>query len=564
MSRHHLRRVLESGRIGTRMRLRRTTATGAVLALMAFGAAWSAVTGTPAGATGTYVVTRTADDSDPGSLRWAIDEANSDPGSTITVAEGLVGTITLTSDLPQITADTTVVGPGSEVLAVSGAGAYTPIRVDGAVTVAVSGLTLTNPDPAVDAATALRVTGGASFVGDDLVIAGTRVDAEAGLVRCSASTFGLTDSAIVGNSKYGNLGLVYLSDCATRLEGLRIADNVVGPTAEVLFAQNGTLTVDRSIVSGNQGSLIDLGSTPGTVTASAIVENSGPNALVNFSGTASESTIADTTISGNVSDAGSILFLFDGASLTLVESSVAGNTAAGATIGSLPFGQVDHLDTVGAIVAGNTVPTTVGENLGFGGSSSWTSEASVLGPTTFAITTDLGGNQTGVTDPGLAPLADNGGPTPTRAPLPDSPAIDAGPATPPVFPGSEWDQRGEPYARVVGGAIDVGAFEVQPAGALTWAGATELPVGAATATLAARVDPAECRTGSLEFTVDGVPAGAADVDPVTGVGEITVPVPAGVTALVVDVRLVGSACSTEPLRVTVTITSDGLVPTFTG
>jgi hypothetical protein len=65
------------------------------------------------------------------------------------------------------------------------------------------------------------------------------------------------------------------------------------------------------------------------------------------------------------------------------------------------------------------------------------------------------------TNPMLGPLQDNGGPTQTMALLPGSPAIDAGdntgaPAT---------DQRG--FARIVGGTIDIGAFEVQPAGQTT-------------------------------------------------------------------------------------------------
>jgi hypothetical protein len=56
-------------------------------------------------------------------------------------------------------------------------------------------------------------------------------------------------------------------------------------------------------------------------------------------------------------------------------------------------------------------------------------------------------------DPKIGPLSDNGGPTPTVALLPGSPAIDAGnnalaPAT---------DQRG--YPRPFGAAADLGAFE---------------------------------------------------------------------------------------------------------
>jgi uncharacterized delta-60 repeat protein len=59
-------------------------------------------------------------------------------------------------------------------------------------------------------------------------------------------------------------------------------------------------------------------------------------------------------------------------------------------------------------------------------------------------------------DPQLAPLADNGGPTPTMALLPGSPAIDAG--GDPLAPAT--DQRGVP--RPIGFASDIGAFELEP------------------------------------------------------------------------------------------------------
>ncbi|MEM9352643.1 MAG: choice-of-anchor Q domain-containing protein [Planctomycetota bacterium] len=66
-------------------------------------------------------------------------------------------------------------------------------------------------------------------------------------------------------------------------------------------------------------------------------------------------------------------------------------------------------------------------------------------------------------DPFLGPLQDNGGPTPTHALLPGSPAIDAG--DPSALAGvdgvPEFDQRGPGFTRVAGAAIDIGAFEVQ-------------------------------------------------------------------------------------------------------
>lgn len=59
-------------------------------------------------------------------------------------------------------------------------------------------------------------------------------------------------------------------------------------------------------------------------------------------------------------------------------------------------------------------------------------------------------------DPLLGPLQDNGGPTPTHALLPDSPAIDKGNNVMQFA----TEQRGTGFARIAGDAADIGAFEV--------------------------------------------------------------------------------------------------------
>ena len=60
-------------------------------------------------------------------------------------------------------------------------------------------------------------------------------------------------------------------------------------------------------------------------------------------------------------------------------------------------------------------------------------------------------------DPILGPLTDNGRPTLTRLLLYSSPAIDAGDTQVTIDAGLTTDQRG--FARVIGGAVDLGAFE---------------------------------------------------------------------------------------------------------
>jgi hypothetical protein len=61
-------------------------------------------------------------------------------------------------------------------------------------------------------------------------------------------------------------------------------------------------------------------------------------------------------------------------------------------------------------------------------------------------------------DPLLGPLADNGGPTWTRALDPASPAIDQGTNV----SGLTFDQRGTGYPRKVGPGVDIGSFELRP------------------------------------------------------------------------------------------------------
>ncbi len=79
------------------------------------------------------------------------------------------------------------------------------------------------------------------------------------------------------------------------------------------------------------------------------------------------------------------------------------------------------------------------------------------------LTNGVNGNQVGVANPGLAALADNGGPTQTIALLAGSPAIDAGStalANDPHGDPLTTDQRGLGFARTVNGTVDIGAYEL--------------------------------------------------------------------------------------------------------
>ncbi len=142
--------------------------------------------------------------------------------------------------------------------------------------------------------------------------------------------------------------------------------------------------------------------------------------------------LSDSTLSGNAADQGGGLYaLGDGASVAVV----ANNTVLARTAGGTDF-------EANAINGGAS---------SVGGSGDLVQSPGAAGGQLTAALTGI--------DPRLGALQSNGGPTPTLLPLPGSPVLDAG-VTAAVPPGLSTDQRGLP--RVVGGAVDIGAVELQP------------------------------------------------------------------------------------------------------
>jgi len=270
-----------------------------------------------------------------------------------------------------------------------------------------------------------------------------------------------------------------------------------------IAAIGGDLTVDRRTVSGNTAQSSDGGgilkSAGGNVvvTRSTIAGNSavGAGGGLRFA-TANTMTIADSTISGNSAANGGGIYKQSG-ELTVTSSTISDNTASGSGGGVFAFFYLT--DIRHSTITKNTAPAGQGSgvaSVGNGFTQTEVHSSIVAGNTNSDV--DLvdgainsvqsngynligGGNASGVfvgmgdqisANPLLGPLADNGGPTHTHAPLAGSPAIDTG--NPSAMAGvggvPSFDQRGNPYARVydgdaTGGArIDKGAVEVQPIG----------------------------------------------------------------------------------------------------
>jgi hypothetical protein len=165
-----------------------------------------------------------------------------------------------------------------------------------------------------------------------------------------------------------------------------------------------------------------------------------------------------STISGNRAMDGGGIASFYGSPVDVYDSTIAFNTAyreetgkwfggGGGVCGNGP------LQLTNTIVANNTASNNAPDISLFdltGPPPTITGDHNLVMTSSPAAPPD-----TIVTDPGLLPLADHGGPTRTHALAPDSVAIDAGRP----FRGLFHDQRGSGYPRTIGAAADIGAFE---------------------------------------------------------------------------------------------------------
>jgi len=238
---------------------------------------------------------------------------------------------------------------------------------------------------------------------------------------------------------------------------------------------HGTLTVSNSTLSGNTasfygGGILNRGTL--TVSNSTLSGNSTSSGGGIFNGGYGTLTVSNSTLSGNSSSspysAGGGISTYDPygtGTVTFTNVTLTDNRATNVGVGGL-YVSAGHPILHNTLIAGNfqgatgTTPDDVTGNLDAGGDNNLIGDGSGMTGLVDGINGNRVGSASAPIDPLLGPLADNGGPTLTRALLPGSPAIDAGNNA----YATEWDQRGAPFRRIVNGVIDIGAFEVQARG----------------------------------------------------------------------------------------------------
>ena len=376
------------------------------------------VLASPPARAATLTVTNT-NDSGAGSLRQAIIAANASGGvaDTIGFAPSLSGqTISLDSQLPNITGAALTIDGGSAGITVANARGDDRVFMVGSDPNAFprheGKLTLSN----------LTITNGFAVDG-----------AGGGVSNGEGSTLVVTNSTISNNVANRGGGGIFNEGTLVVLSST-ISNNDNSVNSDIPYGGGG-------ISSGGSGSSL-------TVSNSTIFDNTTDTYGGGISSETANARVWNTTITGNTSvtgGAGIFAGEFASSHVTLWNTILAFNINEN----SVKTAEINCMPKQAVINGGNNLDASA--TCGFG-------------------TTN---NSLSNTDPLLGGFDDNGGPTETISLMPGSPAINHGNnafAVDPlgaVGPGGDplqFDQRGEGFARIVGGRVDIGAFEVQGLG----------------------------------------------------------------------------------------------------
>lgn len=332
-----------------------------------------------------------------------------------------------------------IVGPGAGFLTVDANNASRIMSVSDQ-TISLSGMTLAN-------GSAL----GGGEAGDGAGLFAPRSDLT------------IADCAFTENFSFGIGGAVCQYDAPARLMRVSFFRNGAGRSGGAAYLGHEAVTIEDCSFSENRsrdGAALFLLGDDAVISGSAFVNNSATAFGGALSLQGSTARLLNCTFSGNAAAKGGCLGLSGFLSptsiamynCTLVENSSLSETSI----------FCENHGITPTIEAHNSIfVESFGSNIGVEGSTTVISGGYNLSSDDFEGFLNQPTDRTD-TDPLLAPLADNGGLTLTHAPLPGSPAIDGGDPDfdPDAFtPPLTTDQRGEEFARVVHGIVDIGAYE---------------------------------------------------------------------------------------------------------
>ena len=338
----------------------KVTALGSAAVLASAGAGAAVVlSSAPAGANAPIVVTSLSDIGAPGTLRWAIEQANTDPGQD-QITFSVTGTITLLGDLPHITDAVHINGPGPSSLTIDGADTYRVLLFDRVYSTSgdneVTGLTITHGNAASNpngGGGAIQVFyGTADMLIQDVVLHDNAAyDGGAIELYYVESEVTISGATITGNVASHQGGGLYIwgggyggdeTALHVTITDSEISDNTAQCTAMSyngggggIYVGNATLDVAGTTISNNTvenalcgGGGIHSAESVVTVTDSVISDNTAANTGGGLYSYNADATVVRTTISGNdaTGDGGGGVATFGTGSFALTNSTVSDNT----------------------------------------------------------------------------------------------------------------------------------------------------------------------------------------------------------------------------------------------
>lgn len=360
---------------------------------------------------------------------------------------------------------------------------------------------------------------------DTVVTGNSAAVAGGGLQNLSRATLAVTGGRVEGNSAAGGGGIVVGDASTTTLTRATVSGNTATSLGGAGVFNAGNLSVVRSVLAANKamgsngiGGAIYSGSSTANAATTLQVDAStlsgnqayGGSAVVVYStgsGATNTATIARSTIDGNTSTSAYGAIEQVGRPVTITDSTITGNSAAAGGAGGLATGAPAGGGVSSTVFSGNTPKACSGPIVDNGGNHAGP------GDTGCGVATSA--------DPELGPLADNGGPTPTRLPSASSPLLDR------LTCSAGTDQRGT--ARPQGAKCDIGAVErEQVAPTVDGPDHVDLAVGspadpAATVTTTGSPEPSLSASGvpaGLTFTDNGDGTGTLSGTPAVGTGGI--------------------------------------------
>jgi hypothetical protein len=414
-----------------------------------------------------FTVLNTLDDVSVGSLRWAVAQANSNPGAdTIDFESGVFSTpqtIGLSGaqlELSDTTGAISIAGPKAGVT-VRGGGDTRVFQVDALVTASIAEMTITNGF----AGNGGGLSNSGSLTMTNCTVSGNFAGSGGGGGVANAGTATLTQCTFSGNStQYGaglsNSGSLAMTHCTVSGNSTNYEYSNGGAGGGVI--NFGTATLTNCTVSGNGaghgGGVANVGTATllnCTVSGNSAfrindhghgggVSNYGSLAMVNSTVSGNSASASGFTYYGRYGSSGYGGGVYNSGSLAMTNCTVSGNSATGFYFNGYGFGFGGGI-YVGTASAQNATNTIVAGN-----------QASFGMDISGGLSTNLNNLiNMSASAAGLGTLGNNGGPTQTIPLLPGSPAINAGTSVgAPLI-----DQRGLPRF----GPVDIGAYEKQAA-----------------------------------------------------------------------------------------------------